>query len=399
MPEAASGIRVSGRPVLTREKTDLKQFILIFIIAFFIYMATQMIGTTIATYADSMGAGAQYIGMITGAFGLMALLPRPISGQIVDKENNKLLMFIVLGFCVVSSGILIFARCPFLLMLSRGIYGLGWGVGSTLCMTSACNTLAEDKMIRGIAIYTLGQTLAMVLGPSAALLIQLRVGYRGLYISSTVLMMIAFLLVFGYKSENKGNRTTRYSFKVKEMFALEAYAPAVMSVCSSLISAGTTAFVLLYAKSRGVENIHWFFTVQAVAILAFRPLLTKFVTEKNLVPVTVVCNVMYIVYLLVMTFSVKWYHFAIAAVIMGAAMAGAQPALMNLCVGAVSPDRRGRATNTNYASYDVGSFLGPYLTGVFSAWLGYDYIFLLMIPAVLIGLFVFCRFYFHHKRV
>lgn len=383
----------SRRRNVTVEKTDRKQFGIIFAIAFFIYMASQMIGTTVGPYADTLGAGAQYIGMITGAFGFMALLPRPISGQIVDKENNKLLMFIVLAFCVVSSGMMIFAQTPFLLMISRGVYGLGWGVGSTLCLTSACNTLSQKDMLRGIAVYTLGQTLAMVLGPSAALMILMHGSYRLLYTICTALMVVGFLLVFAYRSKSTGHPEMRYSIRVNEMFSLEVYAPAIMSVCGAMICAGTTAFVILYAADRGVTNVNWFFTMQAAVILAFRPIMTRFVGEKHLVPVTLASFALYGVYLVVVTAATSWYHFAAAAVLMGVAMGGSQPALFNLCVNAVPPERRGRATNTNYAGNDVGAFLGPYMAGLVSGRFGYRYIFLLMLIPLVIAMVIFCLYY------
>ena len=80
------------------------------------------------------------------------MMPRPFAGQIVDRENNKGLLFAVLARCVISSGILVAAGSPVYLLLSRSIYGLCWGVGFTLCMTCACNSLSEDVMMRGISI-------------------------------------------------------------------------------------------------------------------------------------------------------------------------------------------------------------------------------------------------------
>ena len=383
---------------MVRETTDKKQFSLMLCIAFCIYMATQMIGTTIATYADSMGASAQYIGIITGSFGLMALLPRPVAGQIVDKEDNRLLMFVVLLFCVVSSGILLFAKAPFLLLVSRAVYGLGWGLGSTLCLTNACNTLSEKDMMKGISVYTLAQTLAMVLGPSAALFIRRLGGYFTLYLVCTALMLAALAFACVFRPANRGNKELRYSVNLREMFAPEVLAPAVLSACSSVIYSATVAFVLLYAADRGVEDINWFFTLEALMILAFRPLVSRFVTEKNLVKVTVGSNVLYAVYLVVVTLAYSKAMFAAAAVLMGISMAASQPAIFNLCVAAVGPERRGRATNTNYAATDVGSFLGPWLTGLLVGSLGYRGIFLMMLVPLGVGLGVFVLHYRGKKQ-
>ena len=380
------------------ETSDRKQFCVMLCIAFFIYSSTQMIGTTIAPYADNLGATTQYIGIITGSFGLMALLPRPISGQIVDKENNKLLMFLVLLACVASCAILLFAKTPVFLLLSRASYGLAWGVGSTLCLTNACNCLSERDMLKGISIYTMAQTLAMVLGPSLALWLKNLGGYSLLYSVCTILMLAAFCLVFLFKPKNLGRQDMRYSVQLRDMFEPTVLAPAALSICTSMINSTTLAFIVLCAAERDAGEIGWFFTVQALMILVFRPVLSRFITQKHLVKVALIANLILIVYLVVVSVAKTSAAFGAAAILIGVSMAASQPSIFNLCVSAVPAERRGCATNTNYAATDVGSFLGPWLSGILVGIVGYKGVFLLMALPLLVVVFA-CARYYHRKKI
>jgi predicted MFS family arabinose efflux permease len=375
-----------------KEQNDYRQFITVFVIAYIIYMSNQMAATTISLFAGSMDASSQTIGLISGVFGVMSFITRPFSGQAVDRENNKTLMFIVLGMLIASNILLVFASKPFYLLLSRAIYGLGWGLGSTLCLTTVCNSLAGDRLRGGIAVYTLGQIIAMVIGPPLALWILGMSGFRTLYLSATGLTSIAFLLVFLYRTKNRGNSKLRYSFSLSEMFARRALVPAFMTMCAHMVFASITAFLLLYAENLGVGAVRWFFTLEAVMILATRPFFAK-LKRGNLIRITAASELLSLAALIVLYAASNKLHFAAAAVLQGLGMAGSQPALFSLCVENVPAHRRGRATNTNYAGADAGAFLGPWLAGIVAGALGYRYIFLVMALPLLLGLTVFCVHY------
>ena len=114
-----------------------KQFWSIFIIAFLIYFSNNMLAQTLPKYAYDLGASAQLIGVLAGAFAVCALLLRPVSGQLVDNENRLLLLRLTIGIILAAVTGLVFSQKVWLLILFRGLNGLGWGIGSTLCMPIA----------------------------------------------------------------------------------------------------------------------------------------------------------------------------------------------------------------------------------------------------------------------
>ena len=376
-----------------KDKINYQQFTIISIIAFVIYLSNQMVSTTISKYANSMQATPQIIGLIVGVFGVMALFTRPFAGQVVDKKNNKVLMFMCISILLLSNICLIIAKNEFYLLLSRAFNGFGWGFGSTLCVTTACNALPKENMASGIAIYSLAQTLAQVLGPYLAVKIIELLSYKNLYYITTVLMMVAFMLTFIFKTDMKGKKDTKYSLSIKEMFAFDVIIPALISVSNSMENAAVTAFILLYADSLGVKNVSYFFSLQAFTILAVRPLMSKIVTNRNINSVIVISEIIIIAGLVNLFFAKSLIYFIFSAILFGIGRAGSQPYIISLCVNLVSTDERGKATNTNYAGYDIGQFMGANFAGFIAERFGYKYIFLFVTMPMIMALFIFVRTY------
>lgn len=382
---------------MEQKKVNYKQFLIISVIAFVFYLSNQMVATTISKYADSMNATSQFIGLISGMFGMMALFTRPFVGQMVDKENTRHLMFATTIILLLSNAILLVAVNPYFLLVARAFNGFGWGFGSTLCMTTACNALPKEKMTSGIGIYTLAQTLAQVLGPSmAAKLIEIT-SYMFLYSITTGLMILAFVLIFISGLSGVTPTQRHYSFSIKEMFAVNAWVPTLMTVCNSMVISSNTAFILLYADSLGIKNVSYFFTIQAIVILCCRPILSKIMSDKNITKAIVFCEIIVVIGLLNLYWADSFLNIMISAVLFGFGIAGAQPALMSLCVDAVGENERGKATNTSYVGSDIGNFSGSYLAGLVAGLLGYRYIYLSICLPVILGLLVFVKKYFLTK--
>ena len=374
-------------------KINYQQFIIISIIAFVIYLSNQMVSTTISKYAHSMQATSQLIGLIGGMFGIVALFTRPFSGQVVDKKNNKVLMFICITLLLLSNICLVIAKNEVYLLLSRAINGFGWGFGSTLCMTTACNALTKEKMASGIAIYTLAQTLAQVLGPYLAVKIIELQSYKHLYYVTTVLMLISFILAFIFKTNMKEKKDAKYSLSIREMFAFDAMIPTLISVSNAMDNAAVTAFILLYADSLGIKNISYFFSLQAIAVLTCRPLISKLINDRNINYIIVVSEMIIIAGLVNLFFATSLIYFIVSAILLGIGRSGAQPAIVSLCVTLVPSDQRGKATNTNYAGHDIGQFIGANFAGFIAGTFGYKYIFLFITLPIIFALFIFGRAY------
>src|SRR5690554_2107275 len=86
------------------ERIWTKNFTLIVISNFFIFLGFQMTIPTIPLFVENMGGNEQLMGLVVGIFTFSALLIRPYAGIAVDSKGRKLLYLLGLAIFVVSVG-------------------------------------------------------------------------------------------------------------------------------------------------------------------------------------------------------------------------------------------------------------------------------------------------------
>lgn len=375
------------------QKINYSQFIIISVIAFAIFLSNQMVVNTVTKYADTMGVSVRIMGLIGGIYGGVALLTRPFSGQVVDKERHKPLLFVCVLILIASNLLLIFAANWIFLLISRAVNGIAWGFGSTLCMTTACDALPKEKLASGIGIYTMTQTLAQVMGPSVALWLIENTSFRHLYGLTTSIMVAALVPAFFFKTGHRPRKDLKYSCSLRHMFALKAFFPASMLMCNTMQIAAVASFLLLYADEVGVLGLSFFFTLQAMAILLTRPFVSRYINHNNSFAFVIISELMIISGLVNLFFADTTVHFIISAILFGMGKSGAQPALTSMCVISVPENERGKASNTSYAFNDIGQFIGSYIAGIAASIWGYRYAFVSIGLIIAIGLMVFIAAY------
>lgn len=366
-----------------------KGFLIIFIIAFFTYMSHNMISPTLPKYASILGASATIVGTVSGSFAMVALLVRPFSGQLVDICNKKNLLLLSIGCIMVSTFCLAIVHTPLLLIVFRGLNGLGWGFGSTLCMTIACNFFTKETMNSGIGIYGLGQTIAQAIGPTIGLSFAMMYGYSNLYILDTFLMAIAFILIFLLKNDSHPTQTQNISLRFDEMICKSALLPSLLTACNFFANAAITGFLVLFAETINISNPGIYFTIQALVIFVSRPFLSKLLDKYKIMKVLIPCEIFICLSLIILSISQNNIMFIISAILMGCGVSGSQPALMAECVNHVDIENRGKASNTSYIGQDIGMFLGSNLAGVIVSLLGYRWMYFIIIFPIMITTMIF----------
>ncbi|MDF2524059.1 MAG: transporter [Clostridiales bacterium] len=366
-----------------------KKFISIFGIAFLVYFSNSMLAQTLPKYAHDLGATSQIIGMLSGIFAMCALLMRPISGQMVDTESKKLLLRIVIGIIFLAVTGLTFSHQIWMLILFRGLNGLGWGIGSTLCMTIASSCFDKNNLGTGIGIYGLGQTIAQAVAPMIALEVVQTYSYNFLYQFNVIICAVAFILTYFMKIEEPEKKERKYSVNLNKMVCFPAIPPAMMTLCNSIAQAAITSFLVIFADSISVIGIGIFFTVQACTVLLTRPFWGKATDKYGFLKALVPCEILIVCGLLTIFFSHSLWQFIIAAVLIGSGTAGAQPVLMSECIKRAPSDQRGSASNTSYIGTDIGNFVGSNLAGFVVAWVGYRNLYLLFTLPIIISTLIY----------
>lgn len=360
----------------------------VFFIAFLIYFSNNMLAQTLPKYAYDLGASSQLIGVLAGAFAVCALLMRPISGQLVDNEDRLFLLRVTIGIILVAITGLVFSHEVWLFILFRGLNGIGWGIGSVLCMTLASGCFTKAHLGVGIGIYGLGQTVAQAVAPMVGLNVAAVYGYNFLYQFNVAICAAAFVLTYLVAIEHQRPAVRSYSLRLSAMISFSALPPAVVTMCNAIAQSSIMAFLVIYAANISIPQIGVYFTVQAATVVLTRPLWGKLADRWPSLRIIVPCEVLIGAGLFTIYEAQVLWQFLAAAILVGAGTAGDQPVLMSECIRWVPPEQRGIASNTNYLGVDAGWFIGGNLAGFVVSLVGYRDLYLIFIlPVVLATLF------------
>ena len=122
-----------------QERIWTKDFILICLANFFVFLGFQMTLPTIPLFVEELGGNDRLIGMVVGIFTFSALLLRPYAGHALESKGRKFVYLIGLSIFVISIASFGFATSIFILFALRIIQGVGWGFSTT-----ATGTIATD---------------------------------------------------------------------------------------------------------------------------------------------------------------------------------------------------------------------------------------------------------------
>ena len=117
---------------ITNEKIWTRDFILICLANFFVFLGFQMTLPTIPLFVESLGGNERLIGLVIGIFTFSALIVRPFAGQALETKGRRFVFLLGLIVFVFTVGLFGFMTSIFLLFAMRIIQGGGWGLSTQL---------------------------------------------------------------------------------------------------------------------------------------------------------------------------------------------------------------------------------------------------------------------------
>lgn len=350
-----------------------RSFIIMLFTSFPLFMSITMISPIMASYAVSLNASGGLVGFLAGLFSISSLMIRPLSGKAIDIKNKKKIL--MASYFVVLLAMLGYAFSTSIqqLFFFRILHGLGWGFASTTSMTVAIDALPQRRIATGIGFYAMMQTTASAIAPMVGLYIAGLYGYRATYLSGAVMAFLGLMMTpFVFTTPPKNSHLTLLgSIKFRELLERKAILPALLTCCNAMALAAIGTFLALYAKKLGISGIGIYFTVNAISMLAARPVMGYLTERFGLMNIIIPCEILMAISMIGLAMSTTLVGILTVAVLMGIGSSGASPALIAECINSTTQDKRGIATSTNYVGLDSGLFLGAFIAGLLVTWFGY----------------------------
>ena len=350
------------------EKLLNKQYVMFSLINLIVSISFAMVFTTISKYAYSIGTSVAVAGGIAGAFSIAAMVVRPFSGVISDRMNRKTLLVVstfAMGICTLFYG---FVTNTWMLFLLRIFHGAAFCISSTVNMAMIPSFAPKNRVGEAVSYFGLGQTLAILLGPTLGLTLAQAGGFVlnfSLAAGIVALGGVAALLLNFQGAEltpQPANRS-RFHIRWRDIIAKESLLFAAINIALAATSGVENSLMALYGEAAGFGNIGWYFTLSAGVLFISRLAFGKMSDRRGLnLAMYLGTGLMVVGFLLMLNLSAIWI-LAVAAVIKTVGAGIVRPALQSECIKSVPPGKRGAASSTFYIGSDIGQGFSPWLAG------------------------------------
>lgn len=182
--------------------------------SFFFMFSTMLVTPLINGYSSALGAHEVFAGVVTGSMSIIALILRPLAGNLSDHISKyrlsvigSVLIFIgVVGYCISPSSQL--------LLLFRLVNGVGF-VLATVCMTTWLSLVVPREHVgEAMGMYGLMNALAMALAPAIGIALYNVIGYRETFVLGAIAAILVFLLVQCVQDKGEAVHATRVAARV-----------------------------------------------------------------------------------------------------------------------------------------------------------------------------------------
>ena len=309
---------------------------------------------------------------------------RLVNGTLVQKYGARRLMLIGAVLCFSACLAHNFAGTILVLVIFRIIHGIGYSVFSTASGTAASYIVPPKRIAEGMGYYTIGNVLAMALGPAIALSIvseESRVQFHQLFCIAAVICGVAVVLVLLMKP----NGTARPAIGEKSGAASDAadlprtflgfekgvLLPTLISFMMSFSYAPVIVYLTAYGLTKGWKNVGFAFTMYAAGLLSSRLIAGKISDRRGADYVMYPAYIMGITALVMIALCPNEPCLYAAMVILGLCVGGYNPQINVFCISRCSEERRGTATAAFNGACDLGLALGSTISGILISIIGY----------------------------
>ncbi len=363
--------------------------------AFFGFLAAyHALTPTLPLYLATLGSHEREIGVLVGIIGVSSLVSRLVVGRaLLNHSERSVMMGGALLFALTFLGLVVFRPFwPFLVV--RLLQGVAFAALDTSAIAYVVRIVPEKSRPRAISYFLLAPSLASAIAATSGVFVVNEYGFAALLFACTGLSSGAFLLSWTLKG-HRASRVVTAPAKKDLLFQRSILTPALMCFLSYFSWAGVRAFFPLYSLDCGVMNPGYFFSANAVMVIAVRLMGGKIFdlfSKERIILASISVSAAGVVLL---SLSRTLHMFILVGLIWGMAGAVFIPVSMSYALE-YAGSSEGSAVGTYQAFMDLGLALGPVIMGLIVPYTGYRVMFLSLALTSLMNLIYF-QFYVRRR--
>lgn len=347
-----------------------RPFVLLCLAMFLGYSNQWLMTPIIPLYVQDMGGSAFVAGLALLAFSVPSFLIRPYVGRIADQWNAAGVM--ACGLVLLAAGSLLFL-VPLLSMVFIGgvVRGLGWGGLNIGGYTTLATAAPAQRRGEAAGYYTSVTTSASIAFPALALwLIDGHGGFQAVFLLSAAMMLLGLPIALYLAGKNEAKKPAQSAEPPGSIIDKGVLLATALNLCSTLAAPSVMAFLPLYARSLGIDNIGLFYILAGITSIVVRPVLGKKSDAMGRGPAIALGLAAQAIGLSLILVAQELPLILIGGVFVtvGWAMIGATTTA--LAMDLTDPRSRGRGMATFSLSFQLGAGVGALIAGALADLVG-----------------------------
>ncbi|MBN8201119.1 MULTISPECIES: MFS transporter [Bacillaceae] len=369
------------------EKIWSRDFVLILMSNFFIFLGFQMTLPTIPLFVEKLGGNDQLIGIVVGIFTFSALLLRPYAGHTLETKGRRFVYLTGLAIFVLSVGSFGFVNSLIFLFVLRIVQGFGWGFSTTASGTIATDLIPAKRRGEGMGYFGLSGNIALAFGPTLGLALAGIISFKLLFLICALLGLAALVL----SSRIRYKQAEKQSVPLKrwDIYEKSALRPSFLLFFITVTFGGIASFLPIYSAQKGIGGIHWYFLLFAIALMLSRTFAGRLYDQRGHQAVFLPGAVLILAAMFLLAWLPNSMIMYIAAILYGLGFGSVQPALQAWSVKEAPPNRRGMANATFFSFFDLGVGIGAMVFGQIAHLFGYSSIYMTAAGSVGISILLY----------
>ena len=368
-------------------KVFTKTFIYVTIAHFLMDFGQYMMNSLIPKYVSSLGATSTIVGFAASVFSLSCIFTRPFSSQFIDQWDKKKILFISTAFIMFIFIGYSFTDNVNAVIIVRFIHGIALGFSTLGFLSIVTVTTDKSVLTQAIAYFSAANALANALSPAISLKLVEWFGYKKTFLCGVLIVFIALILISKVEVPYE-KKKINIKLDINRFFAKEALLPTCLLIFFATAYMSVNSFLILYAESKGIENIGLFFTVNAITLVITRPILAKVGVRIGQEKVLIASIFSFILSLLLISIAPNLLVFLIASILFALGYGAELPIIQTLCLKSVDKSKSGAASATCYYGSDFGYLIGPVVAGKLVEISDYSTMYRFMILFLIAALFI-----------
>ena len=354
---------------------------------------------------QEFGATKDVIGIILAGYSATALLVRPFSGYLVDTFPRKRVLMVCFWAFVLLFGGYILAGTMLWFALVRVLHGGPFGALTVVNTTVAIDVLPASRRNEGLALYGVGNNLAMAIAPTLAItLYHYADSFQLLFWLATFVAAIGLALDQSLRLPQRECAPPPKSLSLDRFFLIPGWALGLNLVLNGFCIGVYNYYLAIYSHEvRGITSgAGIFFSLMAIGLITSRIVgrrsMRMGLLSQSAVRGLLISSVGFTLFIAV---PATWSYYA-AALTVGIGNGMMWPAFQNMMLSLGTHMQRGTANSTTFTSWDTGIGLGILLGGVISEHAGYTATFWTVAAAQIAATLMFILFtrgYFERRRL